>query len=591
MWAGLSQQTRDLILPFMRTPAEPDSWYGQSAGRVGSAGIEWDSLASGAHPVKVWWETRFPNDEARANAFIEALDSEDRGIWGTLTDLMGVLPLPDCGAVCPSGGGDERLDIYLVGPSVDANYTWWNPPDTVTCETTPAYITLLPSASPATVAHEFMHALQLALPYANGNGCGDLWWWEASATWAEDFVFRQQYNSEQHEWANIFLQNPWLPLEATVLEYHQYGAYVFPFYLDRVRGKPKLVQQIFSKMGSEPDVLKAIESEVSGALGEFDELWKDFTLKNWNREPVTDYKDLDGLMAGARALTSQIGPGEITLDEADVAHLAAIYEKFTFSSDVHTVVFKNTLAGVEHAGVMAIMQVDGEWQEPEDWSDESEKEFCLDRPSEKLTELIIIFSNSDAVGRSKLNPSSPPTIEGKREGCSGWEGSVSVEGIGWISHGIYTAATQAIRFEQYPKVPERFDLVAGKVHWTLSGYDDPLGCALSGQLDYDLSSGAGKEVFRGYLRLDAFDDSLYDVEIYGSDPDAMEVWVCPPPGEHISGEYPWLAGISLIPASRDLPLTGNPGSRVAAGEYTVKERDLFAEVTYSWRFVEYGTDK
>ena len=87
--------------------------------------------------------------------------------------------------------------------------------------------------------------------------------------------------------------------------------------------------------------------------------------------------------------------------DTEVEHLAAIYARFTFSNNVHKVVFTNTLSGVDHAGVMAIKQVDGEWQDPEDWSNESEKEFCLDRPSEKLTELIIIFSNSDALGEAK----------------------------------------------------------------------------------------------------------------------------------------------------------------------------------------------
>ena len=91
-----------------------------------------------------------------------------------------------------------------------------------------------------------------------------------------------------------------------------------------------------------------------------------------------------------------------------------------------------------------------------------------------------------------------------------------------------------------------------------------------------------------------FDDSLYSVSIYGGDPDAMEVWVCPPPVEEWSGEWNWFAPIHLIgdgSESRDLPLTGNPGSRVAAGEYTLKDDGGFDQVTYRWRFQEYGTSE
>ena len=544
MWPGLSQSARDLILPFLRTPAEPDSWYAQAAppaGRLAGTGIEWNSVASGSHPVKVWWETRFPGDEARASAFVTALDSK---IWEKLTDLMGTEPLPDCGAGCPSGGGDPRLDIYLVGPSLDANYTWWNPPDVVTCETTPAYITLLPNASPATLAHEFMHVLQFALPYANGDGCGDDFWWESTATWAEDYVYREQYNSEQHPFAQTYLQFPHIALDDEFLMKH-YGAYLFPFYLDRVRGKPELVQQVFSRMGSEPDALKAIESVVSGALGDFGELWRDFTLKNWNRDPVTDYKDLDSLTAGARAREQEVRVGETELQVDIMEYLGAIYEKFTFHDDVHTVVFKNTLAGVEHAGVMAIKKVDGEWQDPEDWSDDPEKEFCFDRPSESLDELIIILSNSDAVGQEKLDADDPPAIQGKRDGCSGWEGSVSVEGtspVGQPGRATYTAATQAIRFDKRKDVAGVYDLVAGKLHWTAAG--TPLFCdgTLSGELDYDFASGVGKEWFDGRFVLNLFDDSLYSVYITGSDPDAIRDLGMRPPAEELNGEHQWWTG-------------------------------------------------
>ena len=34
MWETLSQEARDLILPFRRTPPEPDSWYSQAPSRA-----------------------------------------------------------------------------------------------------------------------------------------------------------------------------------------------------------------------------------------------------------------------------------------------------------------------------------------------------------------------------------------------------------------------------------------------------------------------------------------------------------------------------------------------------------------------------
>ena len=94
---------------------------------MSSSGIKWNTVSSKAHPVKIWWETRFPGDEARAVAFADAIDSD---IWPQLTQVMAAEPLPDCGAGCPSGGGDPALDVYLIGPApFNQLHDYQNPPD------------------------------------------------------------------------------------------------------------------------------------------------------------------------------------------------------------------------------------------------------------------------------------------------------------------------------------------------------------------------------------------------------------------------------------------------------------------------------
>lgn len=595
LWDSLSQQTRDLILPFLRTPPEPDSWYSQLAS-PSSAAIQWNTVSSASHPVKIWWETRFPADEARAQAFAAAIDSD---IWSDVTqDVMGASPIPDCGAGCPSGGGDEKLDVYLVSDVPDANYTQWNPPDSPTCENTPAFITLLPSANPSTLTHEFMHAVQFALPYANGDGCDDTWWWEATATAVEDYVWRNQYNADQHSFAPAFLSTAHKPLEDESGQ-REYGAYLFPFYLDRVRDKPGLVGDIFAKMGTEADILKAIESMVAGAgLGDFGEVWRDFVLKNWNKEPVEDYKDLDSLAYGATPSTQQLRIGEIEIDDANVEHMAAIYAKFTVPPNVRTIVFSNTLAGVSHASVTAIKKVRGEWKDPEDWSDEPEKEFCRDRPSEDVSEIVIIIGNSDAIGKAALD-ADPPTIEGKAEGCSGFEGTVMAQGTGMgaapgTSNGIYTmTTTQTLRFEQSDDSAYVYDLVAGAVRWTASG-NRVDGCdgTISGEFNVDFASEFGIEWYGGgRIFLDPFNPDVHAVNIGTNRPPATEVWDCEPPNEGFSGNHPWFTRLDVIPnvfEARDVPLIGEPGSRVAQGSFTLTETYDFEQVTYSWHFTEYG---
>src|SRR5690606_4388601 len=68
----------------------------------------WHTVVTANDKVKVWY--RYPGDDARATAIAAELD---RHVWGSLTGLMRE-PLPDCGATCPEGGGDTRIDIYLV---------------------------------------------------------------------------------------------------------------------------------------------------------------------------------------------------------------------------------------------------------------------------------------------------------------------------------------------------------------------------------------------------------------------------------------------------------------------------------------------
>ena len=582
MWETLPQATRDLLLPFMRTPAEPGSWYTPSTSRVSGAGIEWMTVSSKAHPVKIWWETRFPADEARAELLADAIDSD---IWPQLTQLMGTDPKPDCGAGCPSGGGDPSLDVYLIGEGPDANYTTV-PANTPLCERSSAFIVLLPSASPSTLAHEFMHVLQFALPYANG-GCPDAWWWEATANWAEDFVWKSQYQEEQ-PFAPDFLTTTHRPLENAAGD-REYGAYLFPFYLDRVRGNPQLVPDIFARLATESNSLRAIESEVSGALGAFDEVWKDFTLKNWNREHVSDYKDLDGLTDGATQISQEVRIGEIEIDEAEVEHLGAVYMKFTFNSNVHKVVFSNTLAGVDHAGVMAIKQVDGEWKDPEDWSDEGEKEFCLDRPSEKLTELILIFSNSDALGKAKLAPENLPTIEGKPDSCSGFEGTVTAQGVD--GYGVVVSATATgVRFEPQ-KGFSNLGLVAGTATWTASG-SDSFGCSVSGVAHYDFSDPT-EDIQGAGLGIDSLTGAYY-VEIVLNTGGRMKQHAgCPPPYDHLNGDQIWVNSTSLIPFQNntDYMLKDEGDVRVAQDSLSMTDFHGFENVTYSWRFVEYGTSE
>ncbi len=62
-------------------------------------------------------------------------------------------------------------------------------------------------------------------------------------------------------------------------------------------------------------------------------------------------------------------------------------------------IFHNPFAGVPSAGfikLQALRKVGGPWRAPEDWSADAFKTMCLDEKDERVEELLLIASNSQA---------------------------------------------------------------------------------------------------------------------------------------------------------------------------------------------------
>ena len=110
---------RRSFAPICCRPWPAESWFaGQSVTAAGSdAASEWDTVATANGKVKVWYRTAVASHAAHAVAIADAINQT---IWPQLTGLMRE-PLPDCGASCSTGGGDDRIDIYLV--NVRRNYS------------------------------------------------------------------------------------------------------------------------------------------------------------------------------------------------------------------------------------------------------------------------------------------------------------------------------------------------------------------------------------------------------------------------------------------------------------------------------------
>jgi hypothetical protein len=392
-FSQLSAEVQTRLQPFLMTPPEPGSWYelrkGQATG-LKAAAIQWGTLMGQTAKVKVWWDKgNFPQDEAKAQQIVAALDST---IWPKLTGLMGE-PLPDCGASCPKGGGDHGLDIYLVFINGAYGFTanFDNPP-------TPAYISVDRTIGGqdflfSTVAHEFMHAIQWA--YLKTDFEEYDWLFESTAAWAEDFVYPAA--NIEHRYAPFFLTTTDMPLEKndkSTKVGRPYGAYLFFFYLHRTLGQPEVIRKLWER-ASFADSLAALDSAIPGG---FVTHWSEFARLNYNTPPFADYETWDNLNAKAELSPHVVTDVAERPIPADVKHLAALYYHFTFPNEkIHFIAFDIPFSTGQWptAKVEALVKIAGQDWRTEDWTTHAEKTFCRKKDEEKLEEITLIISNSE----------------------------------------------------------------------------------------------------------------------------------------------------------------------------------------------------
>lgn len=412
---SLPPDLRTDLAPFLLPPAQTGSWYERThANALSPEQLTWGTLTTQNDKVKVWWATQRPADAARAEKFVAELDAR---IWPSLTGLMRE-PLPDCGEACPQGGGDTRIDIYLVPVSRSA-VTGASATGAAS-----AYIIFNPLDSFAILAHEFMHVIQYAYPMASDDEYD--WLFESTAQWAMDYVYPATNGDpdvpathEEQEAAGAFLGNPETSLEVTNDD-HEYGAYVFPFFLGGAGKDGSAVKGIWERAGMSSS-LAAVNAALA-ARGGFDEVWPLFTMRNWNQDPVGDYKTWDQLTPGAPTKGNfVIGlPGKDPLDSA-VPHLAAFYYRFTFESEsVKSVVIENPYSsgGDQSAHLWVLAKVGGQWRQPEDITRVEKKRYCREQPEEHVEELIVVVSNSAWQDREHALSGGNIVVDSRALGCT-----------------------------------------------------------------------------------------------------------------------------------------------------------------------------
>lgn len=445
-FATLSPAGQTTLLPFTIPPFHAGSWW-DLANRPASSALAaengenrfcnnptnfpilagWRAVDSANGKARVWWQTRYPQDEAKAKMYAELVDT----VWPELSSLMGREPLRDNGSVLPCRGGDDRIDISLADIS-EAGYVR---PYIRPIFHSPGFAVLRRSLSGtharAVFIHELMHLFQLAFDV---NGFFEYRWWvEATAEWSIHYIESRLWpgnqSQDEHQSAYSYFKRPSVHLESSEGGADAkafYRAYLLPFFDLIKRGDGSLVRRSFERGETISDSLENLNGLLPGG---FKQTWPEFTLRLLNRAPVAEFTEVDQI-PHRPALNGEF---EVRLDGAtdstyemdgEVEHLASHIYHFRFSDpNVRSTLFFNPFIDENPtAAVRALVKIVGQPARVEDWTSLDSRAFCRDLKAERVEELTIVISNSEWEDRGhELGPAEPPRLNVTNVGCRGWE--------------------------------------------------------------------------------------------------------------------------------------------------------------------------
>jgi hypothetical protein len=393
--------------------------------------------------VRMAWDANSPLAlEEQANAL--KAEFQDR-IWPKLIAFLG----------SPQPGHQIQILLYDTPGQSE---------ETVNLGCTIAKIRLY-QFDPWVFTHELTHALlDLNFSISACRQPEKLWMHEATATWAQHYVYPPANQGREQDAARWFLS----ATEKSLSQYdrsprgHEYGAYLWFFSLAGQQNNPAIVRAIWESAAGVTS-LEAIESVLqSSGFGGFRSQWPKFALDNWNREapnaPYHHYYEWDRLNHKASQHDFEVrlnGAGWESLSLGyDLPLLSADYQRWDFTQDpnVRGVLFENTDPGDDpNKSIQAIVKIKNQpWRAAEDWSNSKEKFFCRDNADEDIEEIILViahrgFHQSD----SRIKDDGKLSLYFSALPCSDWTGSTTNRqeqqlALGGVS--IRTAEGTGLRF-------------------------------------------------------------------------------------------------------------------------------------------------
>ncbi|MDH7513660.1 MAG: DUF6055 domain-containing protein [Clostridiales bacterium] len=441
----LKHETRQEIKPYLMRPSDPGSIYREwiqaswpspisSFGLLyaGTASLQenkrpedersmpkWYAAKAKELPVKVLSPTSMKAAQTALNWI------KNHAMYEKFKNLLGVEPLSDAGEKyadgTPNEGGDGDLDIYLVPAD-----PYLNSPGGAALgmcvgfrggQKTPCYILIQERLSgktlAATLAHELFHAFQLAIDAEEST-----WWMESTAVWAEDFV-GPDWNVEQDYLPEAFdIEKSLLKPLTSEDGLHEYGIYLFPYYLSTKFGND-VIGRIWKACETQ-EVLDAVEA--SFGLGGLGEGWKEFSRLTMDIEPEKGvFLDTNGPLEiychhFDKRVWLEPDQKEIPVDFS-LEPLSAIYIRVVNLLDPQkTPHVRFDLGPMASNADLTIQSVidPGEKDKKEDWTSLVERTFCLNREEERFSAIeLVVASKSRSDTHSSLF-----SVVADAEGCA-----------------------------------------------------------------------------------------------------------------------------------------------------------------------------
>ncbi len=265
--AVLAPSRTDLFAPFPPRKGPPPP----PAAKDSCEGQQMNNRVTGAHFV-VEWDAGIT--EATANRFLEALELS----YEVEVEEMGWEP--------PVGDGEFLLPAYVENRDTNGAYTYVTNCDNKYMPYISAGRNSWQNADWGDImaSHEFNHTLQFAYSFAP-----ELWWWEATATWIEAYVY-----PSINQWAwyvTGYSDYPYVAFDASsqedeVVFYHMYGMALWSFYLDEYHGGPDTIREIWEN-ASRARGNDAID--IDDMMKDIDIDWEDAFVDFSARNTVMDY--------------------------------------------------------------------------------------------------------------------------------------------------------------------------------------------------------------------------------------------------------------------------------------------------------------